>query len=302
MSNNTPSIHELFESFSKVYDGPDRLQREHGLVQEAERLNIPLDTYRCLYELRGEEHIDPYPKPKNWRSIPGEWTKWVYNLPNRKKLILVRKSVVKLVQSSVVITGVVALGHYILEAPARQKQAHYQAWQMINSAVGQQGSGGRIEALQDLNKDGVSLRGLTALNANLSQIKLEKAELVSANLKLANFEDANFKGANFQRANLQGDKFQDANLRYVNLQHASLQEANFQKAKLKGANLLYANFQRANLNLAELDEANLQGAILRGAKNLTPEQVKKANNWESAHYDPEFRATLGLPPEAESKK
>ncbi len=50
--------------------------------------------------------------------MPGEWTKWVRNLPNKKKLVLIRKSVVKLVQSGVVITAVVALGHYILEAPA----------------------------------------------------------------------------------------------------------------------------------------------------------------------------------------
>ncbi|MFM9157949.1 MAG: hypothetical protein ACKOPK_08510, partial [Dolichospermum sp.] len=33
------------------------------------------------------------------------------------------------------------------------------------------------------------------------------------------------------------------------------------------------------------------------AKNLTPEQVKSAKNWEKACYDPELRRKLNLPPE-----
>ncbi|MFM6219918.1 MAG: hypothetical protein ACKPDM_06040 [Dolichospermum sp.] len=38
-------------------------------------------------------------------------------------------------------------------------------------------------------------------------------------------------------------------------------------------------------------------ADFMGAKNLTPEQVKSAKNWEKACYDPELRIKLGLPPE-----
>ncbi len=33
-------------------------------------------------------------------------------------------------------------------------------------------------------------------------------------------------------------------------------------------------------------------------QGLTPEQVKEANNWEKADYDPEFRKQLGLPPQS----
>ena len=44
----------------------------------------------------------------------------------------------------------------------RVKQSHYAAWQLVNSAQGQIVSGGRIDALQDLNKDHVSLVGLSA--------------------------------------------------------------------------------------------------------------------------------------------
>ena len=60
MSNNSPSIDELRESFNRVYYGPDRLQREYDLVREAERLGVPLDTYRRLYELRFSEEIAPF--------------------------------------------------------------------------------------------------------------------------------------------------------------------------------------------------------------------------------------------------
>ncbi|MFM5999270.1 MAG: hypothetical protein ACKPE1_18835 [Dolichospermum sp.] len=38
-------------------------------------------------------------------------------------------------------------------------------------------------------------------------------------------------------------------------------------------------------------------ADFMGAKNLTPEQVKSAKNWEKACYDPELRRKLNLPPE-----
>src|SRR5215469_2167276 len=47
-----------------------------------------------------------------------------------------------------VLFGVIS---YWSEAGDRQKQKHYQAWQVINTAQGKGGSGGRIEALQELN-------------------------------------------------------------------------------------------------------------------------------------------------------
>jgi hypothetical protein len=39
----------------------------------------------------------------------------------------------------------------------RREQRHYQAWQVINTAEGKGGNGGRIDALQDLNADGIPL-------------------------------------------------------------------------------------------------------------------------------------------------
>ncbi|MEO0936071.1 MAG: pentapeptide repeat-containing protein, partial [Cyanobacteria bacterium J06641_2] len=55
------------------------------------------------------------------------------------------------------------------------------------------------------------------------------------------------------------------------------------------ARLRLARVKSANLNNADLSHANLRNAI-----NLTVEQVKAANNWDKAEYDPEFKQELGL--------
>lgn len=49
----------------------------------------------------------------------------------------------------------VAVIFYFSESGNRIKQRHYQAWQVINTAQGKGGSGGRIDALQELNADNV---------------------------------------------------------------------------------------------------------------------------------------------------
>ena len=48
----------------------------------------------------------------------------------------------------------VAAVSYFGESNDRIKQKHYQAWQVINSAQGKGGSGGRIDALEELHQDG----------------------------------------------------------------------------------------------------------------------------------------------------
>ena len=42
-----------------------------------------------------------------------------------------------------------------------RKSRHYTAWQTINSALGKPGNGGRTDALQDLNRDGIQLDGIS---------------------------------------------------------------------------------------------------------------------------------------------
>ena len=157
MSSNMPGFDALKKSFDRVYHGPSELQQRLDIAREAEALKIPLETYRYLYERKDDEEIEPYPQTKNWGKLLPEWSNWLSQLPGKKKVSLARKGLIKLAQSGIVITVVGALVHYIWEAPARQQQAHNQAWQLIDSAAGQTGSGGRIEALQALAKDGVGV-------------------------------------------------------------------------------------------------------------------------------------------------
>jgi len=318
MTTKPPTIDELRDSFNCVYHGPDSLRQEYELVIEAEKLGVHIDTYRRLYALKGEEAIDPYPKPKKWWCAPGDWGKWVWHLPPKKKIALGRKGVVKLVQSGVIVTIAIGIGRYVWEAPKREKLAHYQAWQMINSATGQKTSGGRIDALQDLVKDNVSLAGLNASGAYLVGINLQKAILVGAdlsgvNLEKANLSDADLSGANLSHVDLEKANLSDAILVMTNLSNANLSNAILSDTLLAGADLSSAYLSNANLAGADLSNADLSGADLSGAnlgcftiknksyctnfkdaQNITPEQIKLANFWQSACYNPDFRKKLGL--------
>ncbi len=140
----------------------------------------------------------------------------------------------------------------------QQKAKHYQAWQVISSAYSKPGSGGRIDALQDLNNDGVSLGFIDVSGANLTMVKLPGARLSEANLQGASLGGANLQGANLGGANLQGANLGGANLQGANLGGANLQGASFDGANLQGADL------RDILNWKEIksiNSANIYGVI-----------------------------------------
>ena len=70
-----------------------------------------------------------------------------------------------------------AVVSYFSESKDRIKQKHYQSWQVINSAQGKGGSGGRIDALEELHADGVPLVGVDVSRAFLQDIDLSRADL-----------------------------------------------------------------------------------------------------------------------------
>ena len=149
---------------------------------------------------------------------------------------------------------------WVLEADDRAKERHYRAWDLINAARGSTGDGGRRDALQDLNKDHVSL----AL-APLEQAYLSRVDLQGANLAYAHFQNAELEGANLQNTHLGGSNLQDASLREANLQGALLADANLQGANLQDARLSGAILEDAYLQGADLAGATLAGADLAGA-------------------------------------
>lgn len=126
-------------------------------------------------------------------------------------------------------------------ASLARKAANFQAWQVVNSAQGKGGSGGRIDALHDLATNGVSLAGV-----HLDDAWLEGVDLQGASLSYATFV----------RANLQGARLQDADL----------QHANFTDARMLGAQLAGAFLKGADLSGAHLSTVDFRGADLTGVR------------------------------------
>lgn len=180
---------------------------------------------------------------------------------------------------------------YVLESGDRKKRKHYEAWQVIDAAKGVETSYARIQALQDLNKDGVSLAF-----TNLSDTNFSRANLRGANFRGANLRGANFSSAYLSRVNFRGADLRDANFSRANLRGSDLRGGDLEATDLSDANLSSANFKGANLCSANLSGADLKAAYLSGVEDLTPEQVKQAKNWEKAEYHEELRAKLDLPP------
>ncbi|MBE9200758.1 MULTISPECIES: pentapeptide repeat-containing protein [unclassified Nodularia (in: cyanobacteria)] len=173
------------------------------------------------------------------------------------------------------ISLVVALVLFIKEAPDRRKQFHYQAWGTVDAAHDVKVSYARILALQDLNEDGVSLRGLDAPGAELVDINLSHANLSKANLMESDLTNANLSYANLDNANLSQVKLSGANLSHAKLGFSRLIKANLNSANLSNANLICADLSDANLNGANLRDASLSGANLAGAY-LTGANLKNA--------------------------
>ncbi|MBP5974233.1 pentapeptide repeat-containing protein [Brasilonema sp. CT11] len=149
-----------------------------------------------------------------------------------------------------------------------------------------------LSVLRRLNKDGERKGSIIRflMDAELiSHLDLNGADLGDANLRGVNLRSANLRGANLIGADLSGADLSGANLFYANLSGAKLSSADLGDANLSGANLSGAKLRLAKLRLAKLS----------GAKNLTPDQIKSADNWEKANYNKEFLTQLGLPLELE---
>jgi len=160
-----------------------------------------------------------------------------------------------------------AVVSYFSESKDRIKQKHYQAWQVINSAQGKGGSGGRIDALEELHADGVPLVGVDVSGAFLQDIDLSRANLLRANFRAADVRGGNLDGAQMQYVDLASANFRDANLRNADLRNATLQDAD-----LTGANLSEADLEGANLA-----KADLRSSDFRNTKWQKIEGIKLAN-------------------------
>lgn len=161
----------------------------------------------------------------------------------------------------------VAVIFYFAESGDRVKQRHYQAWQVINTAQGKGGSGGRIEALEELNADKVPLVGVDVSSAFLQGLNLKNANLLRSDFSSADLRNSNLAGVDFTLANLNS-----ANLRGATLDHAKCLETDLRNADLEGSSMV-----GADLSSASLDDADLRGADLRDVAWQRVKAVKGAN-------------------------
>jgi pentapeptide repeat protein len=213
--------------------------------------------------------------PFVWVEHGMDWV--VYALSNWKFL-----EVLEYLSSFGVLIAVI---FYFAESGDRLKQKHYQAWQVINSAQGKGGNGGRMEALGELNADGVPLVGVDLSLAFLQGVRLNKA----------NLSRANFDSADARDAEMQGARIEDASLRSANLRNAKLAGASFHGSVLDDADLSGADLRGADLSSASLENADLRRADLAGLQWSELKSLKGANvygvrnaptgflNWASAH-------------------
>ena len=105
-----------------------------------------------------------------------------------------------------------------------------------------------MDALQDLNRDGISLAGVDISKAYLPELNLE-----------------------------------DAELGHVDLTRADLTNAILSGADLAGANLFNTELDGANLAGAVLTDANLAGVYLRGANIMNIEDWRRIKSIEYAN-------------------
>jgi hypothetical protein len=172
---------------------------------------------------------------------------------------------------------------------------NYQAWQVINSAQGKGGSGGRIEALADLLKNGVSLAGIRLDDAWLEDVQLPHANLFHASMQRANLTRANLAGANLEGADLTGAILIAANLSGANLRGAILTDARLSAATLDRADLReIVGWEKLRaISHASVDDIRNapQGfeafALGQGAVNA---RTRAAMEAEFSPYSREFRA------------
>jgi type II secretory pathway pseudopilin PulG len=206
----------------------------------------------------------------------------------------------KLGRLSIVVSIVSFAWTYQSEREERIKARRLQAWQVINAAEGRGGSGGRLEALQDLVKDKVWLLGVNLAGAMLDGVQLNGAVMHNANLKGTFLQNSKLVGANLFEADLSDAILRGAQLLGTTFIIADAPRAQFVSADLRGANfsgadLTEADFWGAQLTGTNFYGANLSGANFAEAKGLSCEQLAGAYKWENAYRPPELPCGRDFP-------
>jgi hypothetical protein len=219
-------------------------------------------------------------RPDSWaeyqRSVRHRWTLPWHAIDfafQWTAYFLSRWALLEVLEYLGILSVLFAVIFYYSEAGDRKKQKQYQAWQVIDTAQGKGGSGGRIEALQELNADGVPLVGVDLSGAFLEGVQLRGAKLARADL-----EAADLRRSMLERSDLEYAELRSANLRSGSLRLANLLQADLEDADLVGANLIGANLANANFKNADLRNADLKGIQWHAIKAIDSANVHGVRN------------------------
>lgn len=216
-----------------------------------------------------EARQKPLPWARRRQTIPG-WSvpffalEWVFDWT---AFLLSRWTFLEVLEYFGSLSVLVAVFFYFHDSENRIKQRHYQAWQVINTAQGKGGSGGRIEALQELNNDGIPLVGVDVSGAFLQGVHLGKARLLRSDFSAADVRNSDFKNADLQ----------DSDLRSANFRHSTFQNASLLRVRMDDADFEGTDFSQADLSGAILDDTDLRFTALRSARWSGILSIKGAN-------------------------
>jgi len=215
----------------------------------------------------------PRSRPAPWKTRKQSAQKWLVPFiaiewtSEWLAFVLSNWSLLEVLEYLSAFSVLVAVIFYFSESGDRIKQRHYQAWQVINTAQGKGGSGGRIEALQELNADKVPLVGVDVSSAFLQGLDLHNANLMRSDFSSADLRDSNLTSVDFTLANLNS----------ANLRSATLDRAKFVQADLRGADMTDSKLAGADFSGATLDDADLRRADLKEIRWQHLKSLKRSN-------------------------
>jgi len=219
-------------------------------------------------------------RPQSWpqyaSAMRSRWLVWFHGpewLLQWTAYFLSRWALLEVLEYLGIFSVLIAVIFYFSETGDRIKQKHYQAWQVINTAQGKGGSGGRIEAMQELDMDGVSLVGVDVSGAFLFGMRLPHAHLSRCNLT----------DCDLRNGDLSGSDLSWSELRSANFRRAKLHDVVFSNSNLSDADFVGAELWNADLSGARLGNTDLRDADLRGIRWRHIADIQSANVYGVRH-------------------
>src|SRR3954447_4797588 len=153
-------LEELLESFARAQEVDDPVLRRIVLRREAERLHLDVDYLTGLFELYSRRSAAP-----KWllERYAARLVAWAESLSFFSLLEYVGRLAI-----------VLAIASFFIDLPERHQQRQYSTWETVESASGKEYSRARINALEELGEDCVSLEGLNARGADLRRLRLDR--------------------------------------------------------------------------------------------------------------------------------